>query len=136
MSAGLFKRGNAMLQRLGGIASAEDAGDAGIVVVITRKAGGAAVTVSNAIAGRSPTAVNQIGTGSGRVERGEREYLIPVASLVQSGSRFLPEVGDSFAETIDGTAYTFKCAKGENLPAWDFTDSGQTQVRIRTKSMP
>jgi hypothetical protein len=136
MAAGLMNRGAAMLARLGGIAAAVTAGDPGITVVITRKVGGAAVTVTNAIAGRSPVDVDQIGDRANRIERGEREYLIPVASLVQSSVPFLPAIGDEYAETINGTAYVFKCMKDADLPAWDFTDHGRTQVRVRTKRMP
>jgi len=103
----------------------------GVTVEITRK-GKTPITITAAV-GRSNIDTNQIGDGTARLDRGEREYLIEVADLVDGDGPFVPTIGDLYAETISGVAYVFECMRSNDLPAWDWHDSGRTTVRVRTK---
>jgi hypothetical protein len=107
---------------------------AGVTISYTRLAGGTAVTITDAVAGRS-SQVSTTGPGDikSRVDFTERDYLIPVASLIQNGTAFEPIEGDRVEETINGTLYRFEVKPADNLKAWDWSDTGRTRVRIRTK---
>lgn len=108
---------------------------AGITIVITPLDGLGTITVTDAVAGRSEIDVTQPGQANARREYGEREYLIPVASLVRNGSTVFPALGDRYAETINGRAHVYQIMPADGRPAYDFTDHGKTQVRIRTKKV-
>lgn len=100
---------------------------AGVSVTYTR--GATTVTVNKAIqADIEYATLSQDGSES-VVE--VIPWLIDVASLV---GLFPPQQGDTIVRTIDDTDHTYTV---ENLSIgqshWDYSDTGRTQVRIRTR---
>lgn len=98
-------------------------------VSVTYARGAQQVTVADAVVGRTVFASNQ--QGAARVEFGDRDYLIPVASLTALGE---PAVGDRITDTVNGTVMTFEVKKpGTGEPAWRYSDPGRTTYRLHTK---
>lgn len=64
---------------------------------------------------------------------GERDYLIPVASLVLGGVAAQPARGDKITETINGVAVTFELQTPTGEPAWRYSDADRTRYRVHTK---
>lgn len=119
---GLLDRGMAMLNRRLGQA-------AGTAVTYTR--GATVVPLDDALVGRTAFVSNQ--QNAARVEWGDRDYLIPVASLVALGE---PADGDRIGETVNGTALVFEVmtpSTGE--PAWRYSDATRTVFRVHTKQV-
>ncbi len=128
--ANLMSRGMAMLLEKLAIAAAIDS------LVITPHDQLGPIEVLDAVAVASEVEASTPGQVKARREIDEREYVIPVASLVRNGSSVLPAVGDTYAETINDVAYVFRLMPVDGKPGWDFTDRGRTQVRVRTKRVP
>lgn len=68
------------------------------------------------------------------VVRGERDYLIPVASLVLGGST-TPQKGDRITETIGGAAVTFELQTPTGEPAWRYSDADRARYRVHMKKV-
>ena len=127
---GLMANGMTFLRRslasAGGITS----------LVITPIDGLGTITITDdAILGNQEVDVTQPGQAGSRREKNEQDFLIPVASLVRSSLTVLPAAGDRYAVTINSTAYTFQVMQADGKSAYDFTDHGRTQVRVRTKKV-
>jgi hypothetical protein len=67
---------------------------------------------------------------------GERDYLIPVASLVIAGGPTTPKRGDRVTETIDGAPVTFELQTPPGEPEWRFSDQTRTVYRVHVKRVP
>jgi hypothetical protein len=125
----LMTRGASFIQR-----SLSSAG--GETIVITPLDGLGTITVTNAVPGKSEVDVTQPGQANSRREINQREYLVPVASLVRNGSTVLPAAGDRYAVTINSVAYTFQVMPISGNAAWDWADHmTRTQVRVRLKKV-
>lgn len=83
--------------------------------------------------GRTLFAVNNPNAGAARVEWGERDYLILVASLVIGGVTVTPLKGDRITETIGGADVTFEIMSPSGEPAWRYSDVGRTLYRVHCK---
>lgn len=121
---GLLGRGADMLTRR--LAAAD--GDR--VVAYTR--GAVTLAVAGAVVGRTTfTAAQQ---GAARVERSDRDYLIPVAALVGLGT---PAAGDRITETVNGVVKTYECKPPRLVgePPWRFSDATETVYRIHCKQV-
>ncbi len=90
-------------------------------------------TITGASVGRTVYAVNTV--GGPRISFGERDYLIPAASytLGTGGTVTEPKEGDRFVETINGTDYCFECKPNSGEPAWRYSDSGRTLLRVHVR---
>lgn len=64
---------------------------------------------------------------------GDRDYLIPVASLVIGGTATTPQKGDRITETIDGVPVVFELQTPTGEPSWRHSDQDRTRYRIHTK---
>lgn len=109
---------------------------AGVSVAVSRvdpDTGTTTATIVTAVVGRTVFADNTV--GGTRVTFGERDYLIPAADylLGPSGAVCEPKEGDQFTETVNGVALTFEMMPIPGEPAWRYSDSGRTLLRIHVK---
>ncbi|MBN9521084.1 hypothetical protein J0H58_21625 [bacterium] len=96
---------------------------------VTYTRGAQQIPVADAVVGRTVFSSNQ--QGAARVEFGDRDYLIPVASLTALGE---PTAGDRITDVVNGVELTFQVQKpGTGEPAWRYSDPGRTTYRIHTK---
>lgn len=74
-------------------------------------------------------------SGAMRVVRTDRDYLIPVASLILGGSVTLPAKGDTITETLrDGTTATYSVLPySQDEPVYRYSDHENTILRVHTK---
>lgn len=123
---GLLAGGNAMLNRhLHGDGST-GGGDA---VAVEYRRGAESLALADAVVGRTAFVSNQ--QGAARVERSDRDYLIPAASLGAFGE---PQVGDRITETVGGEVRVYECRPprtGEK-PA-RFSDPTETVWRVHCR---
>lgn len=103
----------------------------GVSVTYTRGAESATITVwtGNTLFAR---ALDEPGAS---VLWGERDYLIPVASLVIGGTATTPAKGDRITETIGGAAVTFELQTPTGEPAWRYSDADRSRYRIHCKKV-
>ena len=74
--------------------------------------------------------------GQARLEYGDRDYLVPVASIVFSGGQIEPQVGMRFRETIEGTVRVYEVLTPDTgEPAWRHSNRELTVWRIHTKEV-
>lgn len=71
------------------------------------------------------------GQAGAQVIFGERDYLIPVASLVLGGAATVPARGDRITEAGAGTFEAQPPANGE--PFWRYSDQTRTVYRVHCK---
>ena len=92
--------------------------------------------VAGVVAGRTLATRQGFGPGqsaaSVAVEWGDRDFLIPVANLVLSGSATQPRQGDR----IVSPQGTFKIIVPAGEPPWRFSDVEETLYRVHTKRVP
>lgn len=124
---GLLQDGQAMLTQT--LAAA-----AGVSVVYSRTVNGVTVsTTLTAWVGRTLFAGSN-DTNGARVEWGERDYLIPVASLKLNGVAVIPQKQtDRITETINGTPVVFELQTPTGEPVWRFSDQYRTLYRVHCK---
>jgi hypothetical protein len=72
------------------------------------------------------------GTGASIIW-GDRDYFIPVASLVLSGVAVEPQTGTGSRKYDRRGAPHFRSAGPPGEPAWRYSDAGRTRYRIHTK---
>ena len=122
---GLLSRGQAWLNRTLGT-------DAGVSILYVQD--GDSVTITDARPGRTVFAqTSPINAPAAAIVWGERDYLIPVASLVIAGQARTPRQGDKITETINGQALTFEIKAPAGEPAWRYSDTGRTLFRVHCK---
>lgn len=99
------------------------------------RTGHTVLTLTNiAWEGRTVFATNV--EGGARIEFGDRDYLIPVESLVLTGTAVEPAIGDRITETIDGTATIFEVMLPDTgEPAWRYSGPDRNVWRIHTKEV-
>jgi hypothetical protein len=73
------------------------------------------------------------GAGGIRMERTDRDFLIPAASLVLSGSPARPKEGDKVVYVKGGLLHTYQVLPYANEPQWRWSDPFHIQMRIHTK---
>jgi hypothetical protein len=73
------------------------------------------------------------GAGGIRMERTDRDFLIPAASLVLSGSPVLPKEGDKILHAYGSSLHTFQVLPYANEPQWRWSDPFRKMLRIHTK---
>lgn len=66
---------------------------------------------------------------------GERDYIIPAASLVIGGELTRPQKGDRIAETIDGAELVFELQTPTGEPAWRYSDADRQRYRVHMKKV-
>ena len=124
----LLQRGRSMMNRLAPAAN-------GVTGVYTRRtsAGGGSFTLTDFTVGNADY-VRQPAPGevTARHDFQTRTLNGPAASLAINGTVFVPDVGDRWTETINGTSYTFEVAETENERAVTWSND-RTRVRIRLK---
>lgn len=64
-----------------------------------------------------------------------RDYLVAASALSVNGVLVPPRDGEKIQETIGGILKTFALFATPQNPIFEFTDPGQTQLRIRTKEV-
>ncbi len=123
--ATLIQRGQAFLNRQMEQAAAVDGG-----VVYARPAQGQQVTVPAWVGRTLFKQMPQAGASGAQVVWGERDYLIPVGSLVLGGAATLPARGDRITEAGVGT---FEVVAPGNEPFWRYSDQTRTVFRVHVK---
>lgn len=74
------------------------------------------------------------GTGGTRIERTDRDFLIPAADLVLGGVAVHPERGDEIREADGGVTYVFEVLPyGGTEPCWRWADHYRNVYRIHAK---
>ncbi|MDB5310679.1 MAG: hypothetical protein JWO38_4881 [Gemmataceae bacterium] len=125
---------------------------AGMKALLARQAAAAAgplpLTYSRASTGQSVGLTNawpgtseftrETKTPGASVSTAERDYLVPVASLVLGGSRTLPQKGDQVTDpnVLDpqtGLPMVFELMTSNGEPVWRFSDQQRTLYRCHTK---
>ena len=99
----------------------------GVPVTYTR--GATTLTISSALQGETLKGAIDVSGTEQIVEL--QDWLLAVSDL---GSLWPPTPGDLITRNIDGTDNTFTVEyrqAGESL--WDWSDTGKTQVRLRTR---
>lgn len=96
---------------------------------ITYTRSGVSVTITTAQVGRTLFRLND--TNGVRIQHGDRDYIIPAADLVLSGSVVVPKVGDRIADSVDGKTYEVR-APQQDEPAYRPSDPTGTDWRIHT----
>ena len=95
-------------------------------VIYTRGAYSATVP---ATVGATPFRVDDIGNGTTKLVRSERDYLIRAALLVLNGVPVTPKRGDRITDSVDGKVYECQpVVDGE--PAWRNADPMGEMYRI------
>lgn len=124
---GLLQDGQALINRT-------LAADAGVSVVYSRTVNGVTTSVTlTAWVGRTLFAGSNEANGA-RVEWGERDYLIPVSSLMLGGILTLPARNtDRITETIGGVAVVFELMTPTGEPVWRYSDQYRTLYRVHCK---
>jgi len=104
---------------------------AGVDVTYTTTAG--SVTLAGA-AIRGSTEWD-LETDAGLAERWEStDWLLPVAQLLIASAAVTPARGDTIAQTIGATVYTYTVSAPTGLPVFSFLDRGtRTRYRVHTK---
>ena len=75
------------------------------------------------------------GYGGIRMEWTDRDFLIPAAKLILSGSATLPQRGDVIRETRSGTTFVYEVLAPGSEPAWKWADPFRKMIRIHTKQV-
>ena len=119
---GLLARGQAMLNRV--LSTGES-----VSLVYAR--GGLSATLTTAWVGRTLFAGST--TSVARVEWGERDYLIPVASLILGGVAVTPAKNDRITEVIGGKTVIFELLTPTGEPPWRYSDQARTLYRVHCK---
>lgn len=95
---------------------------------ITYTRGSDLVTLS-AVVGSTPFRVDDIGQGTTRIVRSDRDYLIRADSLILNGVAVTPRRGDRIVDSVDGKTYECQpIVDGE--PAWRNSDPYGEVYRI------
>lgn len=105
---------------------------AGASVTYTRKADASAVTLT---AIEAETTVHS-GELPGRVQVGERDYILAVADLMVAGAEVKPQIGDRIAQTLNGSACVFEVMDpwpGE--ACWRYSSQWRSRYRVHTKKV-
>ena len=105
---------------------------AGVNVVYARKAGGPTINLEVWF-GTTEISLDRPGAIRTQMEFGTRTVRAVAAELVQSGSAFMPAVGDRMTVTINGTSELYEVRNTDNGPAWDWSDTERDMIRIHTK---
>jgi hypothetical protein len=66
-------------------------------------------------------------------EWNDRDFLIPVESLVLDDASILPQEGDWIEIVGYESPNTYKLMATYNLPIWEYSDIQETLFRVRTK---
>jgi hypothetical protein len=85
------------------------------------------VTITTAQVGRTLFRLND--SNGVRMQHGDRDYIIPAAALILSGSVVTPKVGDRIADSVDGKTYEVRPPQA-NEPAFRPSDPTGTDWRI------
>ena len=124
--ASMFERGRAMLARHGARA-------AGVPSITVTRVGVGSFTVTNAAWVGTTLFRLMSETGGSRMEWADRDYMIP-GHLYDFGSGPVePAEHDRITETINGVTQVFDVMAPDAEPAWRWSDSGQTLLRVHTK---
>lgn len=103
---------------------------AGVTVTYTRDSQGQSVSLT-AWVGRTVFRQQPLpGQPGAQVIFGERDYLVPVASLILGGVAVLPARGDRITEAGVGT---FEVLAPGNEPAWRYSDQTRTVLRVHVR---
>lgn len=100
---------------------------AGASVTYTRAS--TSITISKAIQGE--LRYGTIGNAGAEVVVELVDWLIDATALTLGD----PAIGDTIARVIDGTTHTYTVENMDmGLSHWDWSDTGRTQYRIRTRA--
>lgn len=102
---------------------------AGVAVTYTRAGTPPASLTLTAWVGRTVFSIAQPNGGGNRVEWGERDYLIPAASLTLGE----PARGDRVTEVLAEGMRVFEVMAPAGEPAWRWSDQARTVYRVHTK---
>lgn len=102
---------------------------AGVSITYTR---GAQSTTLTAWVGRTAFARTSSEPGAALIW-GERDYLIPVASLTLGGTGVVPTKGDRITQTIDGADVVYELMAMPGEPLWRYSDPTRTVYRVHCK---
>lgn len=105
---------------------------AGEAVSLTYSRGALSAPLTTAWVGRTLFAGQSQSSGA-RAEWGERDYLIPVASLALGGVLVTPSKNDRITETIGGVPVVFELQTPTGEPCWRFSDMYRTLYRVHCK---
>lgn len=117
------------------IARQQAGATSGGAVTYARAAGGASVDLTGkAWWGRTVFRRNPLADqNAASVVFGERDYMIPVADLAQSGTAFHPARGDRITETVGGKSKTFEVIAPQGEDVWRYDGPDETLFRVHTK---
>jgi hypothetical protein len=68
-----------------------------------------------------------------RMEWSDRDYIIPVASLILNGSLTVPQKDDWIEETFPEGVRQFNVSAPDTEPVWRYDDIQRTVFRVHTK---
>ena len=94
---------------------------------ITYTRSSASATITTAQVGRTLFRLND--SNGVRMQHGDRDYIVPAAVLVLSGSVATPKVGDRITDSVDGRVYEVRAPQA-NEPAFRPSDPTGTDWRI------
>lgn len=100
-----------------------------------RRKNGNEVTITTGWVGQTRFRIEE--QGNSRLEYSDRDYLIPVTSLVFNDVAFQPEKGDRIIEnfgSLDGEQ-SFELSAPNDEPVWRYSDPQRTRYRIHCKRM-
>lgn len=96
-------------------------------VTITRPSGGTGA--ASATIGSTPFRTDDIGRGTSKIVRSERDYFIRATSYILDSVAVTPKRGDQFLDSVDGKVYECQpVVDGE--PAWRYSDPDGEVYRI------
>lgn len=108
---------------------------AGVAVAYRRGATEIDITAESGQAwiGRTGFTSNREGAGVGRIEWGDRDYLLLPAAIATLGE---PKEGDRIAETVNGVGCVFEIMRPDTgEPAWRWSDAQRTRLRLHVKQV-
>lgn len=97
------------------------------------RAGVGTATLTDAVVGKTDFRTND--TAKARVQWGDCDLIVPVASLKLNGVAVTPAALDRFTRTIGGAAVVFEVSAPTGEKAWRHTDSARTHYRIHGKQV-
>lgn len=77
--------------------------------------------------------VRQVGVAGAAIVYGDRDYIIPIETLVIGGQRVEPKRGDRIRETVAGVTRVFELVSQAGEPEWRWSDDERTAYRVHTK---
>lgn len=111
------------------------AAEASIEGGITYHRGTKSVVITTAWIGTTPFRFEE--SGSSRLEYSERDYLIPVDSLILDSIKVKPQKGDYIIQVMPEPlgSQTYELSTPNDEPVWRYSDPQCTRYRVHCKRM-